>query len=237
MHPFNPVASAPLPGFDVTALAAFDLDLRASAGTVTLGSLAIENIAASLRTSRTGVRIDVGDARALDGSLTASLSASADGSTMSRVGLSNASLDTQRLGTDGVSLVGTGSLDLTMTSRGEERSGHGRLRLQPGTLRGMDLPAVMAGGAPSGSTDLRSLDARFTLADGRLTLDDARLATPNFDATISGHLRLDKPVPLNLGLDARQRSRPDAVRSIGIGGTLDAPELDVATSRKAAAGN
>ena len=193
-------------------LRALDLDLRLSATRMRLAGVAVEDVAATLRSSRRATTLTLGDAtlgggraqgrmrvESRRGAMQATLAL-----TMNDVDLAALPLPDQE---HGLQPSGRGKATLALLARGRtpdemlaSLTGRASLTLRDGTLGGFDLlatgRATRTGRLPrqenvwSGSTPFAELSAKLRLSDGVATLSHMRLIGRPLAAQVRGRVDL-----------------------------------------------
>lgn len=189
-------------------LSALDMDLRASAKKLLFGKTQIEDAALSVLTRGNRVELSLGDGKLYDGQMAGRLVVeSREGGgikTYGTLSLMDIRVDNAlRESLDIVSLTGTGEISLNLAGEGaslrdiaQSLQGEARLRLQDGSLAGIDMAALMRRAksnpveafleARRGQTEIESAIARFTIKDGAATTNDAAFQGPDYRANLNG---------------------------------------------------
>ena len=191
---------------DMGALAALDLDLRLSARKAQFGAIAVERIALAARLKDGELTLSLGEAQLFGGSLkgTASLTP-APRSAAIKLDVGLAAFDMERATdeTAGVRpLEGKGSIEAALESSGgslqamlREVSGEGRIAIERGALVGINAGDVLRriDRRPLGSFDFRGgrtpfdhLSARLKITEGKVSLEEARIESPQVRVTLAG---------------------------------------------------
>ncbi|MGY6633661.1 MAG: AsmA family protein [Alkalilacustris sp.] len=206
--PANP--AAPTPGWstapiDARALHLLDADVALSAAALRLDAVTFEGFAGRLAIDAGRAVLGLDDARVHGGQVTGEVVANARSGFSARATLRLADLAVQPLlrdlaGYDGlegrlsgeVALLGVGgSVDALVRSL----SGQGQLTLGPGTIRGIDLTALLrdrnpAGLSSAGTTAFEGASTRFTVDGGVVRNDTLRLTSPALRAEGGGRIDL-----------------------------------------------
>lgn len=234
---------------DARALHLLDADITLSARAVVLDALRLGPVRAALAldAGRAVLRLD--EAEAFGGQITGQLVANARSGFSARSDLRFAGLEAEALLTvlagwdrisgplDGeVSLLGIGD---SMAALMASLSGDGRLRLGPGTVRGLDLGALLDTRdprhvGPDRRTGFDTVTASFTVRDGVLRNDDLRLGAPTLAGEGAGRVDIGAQT-LDFGLTAALREGTSALQRLRLPVTLRGPWADPVVSVDVAA--
>jgi AsmA protein len=191
---------------DVGALAALDLDLRLSVRKAQFGAIALERLALAARLKAGELTLSLGEALLFGGTLKGTLAlAPAAGRSTIKLDASLAAFDVERATgeTTGLKPIeGKGSLEVAIEGSGDSLqailrnlSGESRVGIERGALVGINAGDVLRriDRRPLGSFDFRGgrtpfdrLAARLKIADGKLSLEEARIESPQVRVTLAG---------------------------------------------------
>lgn len=191
---------------DVHALAALDLDLRLSARKVQFGAIALERMALATRLKAGELTLSLGEALLFGGTLKGSVALMpAAGSATIKLDASLVAFDVERAVAEATGLRpldGKGSLEVALAASGDtlqamlrDVSGESRVSIERGTLVGINVGDVLRriDRRPLGSFDFRGgrtpfdrLAARLKIAEGKLSLEEARIESPQVRVTLAG---------------------------------------------------
>lgn len=191
---------------DMGALAALDLDLRLSARKAQFGTIVLERMALTARLKDGELTLSLGEAQLFGGTLkgTASLAPAPRSATI-KLDAALAAFDMERATgeTAGIRpLEGKGSIEVALESSGgslqvmlRELSGESRIAIERGALVGINAGDVLRriDRRPLGSFDFRGgrtpfdrLSARLKIIEGKLSLEEARIESPQVRVTLAG---------------------------------------------------
>ena len=229
---------------DASALHLLDADVAVAAQSVSLDALRLGPLRGhlSLDAGRAVLRLD--EAAAFEGQVTGQLVANARGRFSARADLGFTGLQAEtvlgtlagwdrvsgRLGGE-VALLGVGdSVAALMASL----SGDGRLDLGPGTVRGLDLGALLSTGDPRhlGSDRRTAFDgvtASFVVRDGVLRNEDLRMRAPTLTADGAGRVDIGAQT-LDYRVTAALREGPPALQRLRLPVTVRGTWADPAVS-------
>ena len=191
---------------DVHALAALDLDLRLSARKVQFGAIALERMALATRLKAGELTLSLGEALLFGGTLKGSVALTpVAGSATIKLDASLIAFDVERAVAEATGLRpldGKGSLEVALAASGDtlqamlrDVSGESRISIERGTLVGINVGDVLRriDRRPLGSFDFRGgrtpfdrLAARLKIAEGKLSLEEARIESPQVRVTLAG---------------------------------------------------
>ncbi len=191
---------------DMGALAALDLDLRLSARKAQFGAIVLERMALTARLKDGELTLSLGEAQLFGGTLkgTASLAPAPRSATI-KLNAALAAFDMERAIGEAAGirpLEGKGSIEVALESSGgslqvmlRELSGESRIAIERGALVGINAGDVLRriDRRPLGSFDFRGgrtpfdrLSARLKIIEGKLSLEEARIESPQVRVTLAG---------------------------------------------------
>lgn len=229
------------------------IDLRISSQSVIAQNVTLENVAAAITMTDGDWKFDIGDASAFGGNIVARLeSQKADDANNLILKFSAVDADMEELlsifGEQKLSLEGTGNVDADLRTRSPftqltemDISGSASLQINSGTLRGIDLPAILQSAATQtsensdtpeagGDTGFEELSVKVFLNRSNATISKANIkSNAGADIHLIGNLDFRNG---SMALRAQEVSDqgPEPERLV-IGGTLFNPLLSI-TERK-----
>ena len=236
---------APEQASPLAALAELDLDASLSLDTLVAGGLTLTEVEARAQSERGVLVVDPLRGRIEGGSVRAT--ARIDATREPHAVTVRPVFELESLGSAlapwGLDrfVTGAGDLEMDLSGRGltaaellGSLNGGGQYRFQDGSVRGVDLSALVSGlsernvaqavqAATGGQTRFGSLNGALSVADGTLTLPDFRLEAQGFSA--AGQVRIGLA---QLGLDGQLRVAGSGLPSaipVALGGSLTRPSL------------
>lgn len=190
----------------VDALTALDLDLRLSARKAQFGAITLERAAIAARLKGGELTLSVGEAQLFGGTLKGSASlAPVGGKAAAKLEASVAAFDVERAlneTTELKPLDGKGALEVSMEGSGDtlqailrDLAGEARISIERGALVGINVGDALRriDRRPLGAFDLRGgrtpfdhLAARLKIVEGKLSLEEARIESPQVRVTLAG---------------------------------------------------
>ena len=190
----------------------FDLDLRFSANTATLGKLNLTSMAATTQIRDGNLILDVGEATLFGGMIQAQVQAAKeDGVPAGDLKLNLIDIELEQLSEfvspDGITIVGKGTASLSLKSRGNNTSeliqrlnGKATIKASSGRIDGLNVAEIAIDGEKEIILDTTKVLARTTefskmkvslhIANGIALLEDSQLEGKNLLAKIGGKVDL-----------------------------------------------
>ncbi|MGD9738863.1 MAG: AsmA family protein [Bauldia sp.] len=222
---------------DLPALAVIDWDVRVSAGTVTIGGVTAESVAASAVVARGAILLSIGEATLYEGRMQGSLTGTLDAphlaveGQVSIVGMDVFPAFADVLGVTSVTGTAWGFLDVAGAGTNwgelvEDLNGTLQASIVDGSLSGIDLGAAARLALPTvesltmgtDPTEFSRFSAVFRFEEGDLRTDDFTAASPAFDVAFAGAASLMRPTIGGEGI-IRFHRNPDSGYSLPF--TLD----------------
>ncbi len=133
--------------------------------------------------------------------------------------------------------LATGELRLAAEGVGREEllrtlEGRGRVQLRNVALRGWDVPASLAAGAPrAGTSRWTAGTGDFAIRQSAIVFDPLRLGSGEEQVLVSGKVSFARRAELTLQTAAGKRAAEDAgtIRLLRLSGSLDEPQVAVET--------
>jgi len=191
----------PKDSIDASGLAAFNGEIALTASSIDLGSFQLGKTRALIKNDRSRMVFEMREVQAYGGTVSGefvmnnrgglSVGGKIFAKSVSVQKVLRDAMDVERLTGNGdaeISFLGSGSnVDAIMRSL----SGNGALRLEQGTIQGLDLNTLMGSGNGSGGTTVfDSLGATFAINAGNLRNDDLLFVLPNYEARGKGRVGL-----------------------------------------------
>ncbi len=191
---------------NVGTFSVLDLDLRLSARKAQFGAIALERVALAARLKGGELALSVGEAALFGGTLKGNVTLAPAGAAAAiKLDASLAAFDVERAMGETVGfkpLDGKGTMEVAVEGSGDSLramlrnlSGEGRIGVERGALIGINVGDVLRriDRRPLGSFDFRGgrtpfdrLTARLKVADGKLSLEEARIDSPQVRVTLAG---------------------------------------------------
>ena len=189
----------------ITGLDAIDVDINLVAKSVNLGLSQLGRTDVKLRLRNGAVNLTLREVRAFDGAITGVISFTGGDAVSFTTDLNAKAVQLEPLlgrFLDMHRLTGSGKTTLKMTGTGgslyqimHSLSGNGTLRIDNGSLKGIDLAAMMRNlkqsfGGFEGATEFTNLTGTFTMKKGVLQNVDMLMVSPLFKAEGKGRINV-----------------------------------------------
>ncbi len=190
----------------------FDLDLRFSANTATLGTLKLTSMAATTQIRDGSMILDVGEATLFGGMVQAQVQAAKeDGVPAGDLKLNLIDIELEQLSEiispDGITIIGKGTASLSLKSRGNNTSeliqhlnGKAKLSASSGRIDGLNIAEIALDGKTevildttkvlAKTTEFSKMNISLHIANGIALLEDSQLEGKNLLAKIGGKVDL-----------------------------------------------